>query len=217
MYTWIHVHCIYTLIISPCSVVCTDTCEHTCTHKHVLCTHIHTHDPLPCHTVHQNTSLQHLPSARSCGYPILHSGTVPRWSLYQGSWHHPARWADWSYQLQSRHWKRQLRSQRSPADGISPGHPLQSRSHHTPSPRCCCSSPPPSPPEGRCLPPAWSAHWSLEWLCLEDEKKVKGEVKRKGKRLKKCGDEVWGWGVGMRCGDDGEPSTANAFPGWHHT
>ena len=29
----------------------------------------------------------------------------------------------------------------------------------------------------------------------------------------RCGDEVWGWGVEMRCGDDGEPSTANAFPG----
>ena len=101
---------------------------HMHTHKHILCTHIHTHDPLPCHKANQNTSLQHLPCARSCGYPILHSGTVPRW-------HHPTRWADWSYQLQSRHWKRQLRSQRSPADSISPGHPLQSRSHHTRYPR----------------------------------------------------------------------------------
>ena len=57
----VHVHCIYTLIISPCSVVYTDTCEHTCTHKHILCTHIHTHDPLPCHKAHQNTTHPHLP------------------------------------------------------------------------------------------------------------------------------------------------------------
>ena len=164
---------------------------HMHTHKHILCTHIHTHDPLPCHKAHQNTSLQRLPSARSCGYPILHSGTVPRWSLYQGSWHRPARWADWSYQLQSRHWKRQLRSQRCPADGISPGHPLQSRSHHTPSPRCCCSTPPPSQGSRGEVPPTSLTCTLITGVAVSGRrKKGQGEVKRKGKRLKKCGDEV---------------------------
>ena len=75
-----------------------------------------------------------------------------------------------------------------------------------------------SPPEGRCLPPAWPAHCSLEWLCLEEEKKVKGsrsrmvkeEGKGQGRYLKErgkvkeadCGDDVWGWDGGMRCGDE---------------
>ena len=61
--------------------------RHMWAHMHILCTHIWSST---CDKAHQNTSLQHLPSAHSCGYPILHSGTVPRWSLYQGSWHRPA-------------------------------------------------------------------------------------------------------------------------------
>ena len=39
----VHIHCIYTLIISPCSVVYTDTCEHTCTHTSMYCAHTYTH------------------------------------------------------------------------------------------------------------------------------------------------------------------------------
>ena len=39
----VHVHCIYTLIISPCSVMHTDACEHTCTHTSIYCAHTYTH------------------------------------------------------------------------------------------------------------------------------------------------------------------------------
>ena len=147
----VHVHCIYTLIISPCSVLYTDTCEHTCTHKHILCTHIHTHDPLPCHTIHQNTSHPHLPMHAVVDTPsstraLSHVGLCTKAvDIIQ---------PDGLIGATSSSWKRQLRSHRSPADGIPPGHHLQSRSHRIQSPRCCCSTPPSSPPEAWSLPPA---------------------------------------------------------------
>ena len=109
----------------------TDTSDHTYTHKHILCTHIHTHDPLPRRTVHQNTSLQRLPSASSCGHPssiqaLSHIGLCTKTiDIIQ---------PDGLIGATSSSWKEQLTFHRSPADGIITWHPLQPTSHHTPSP-----------------------------------------------------------------------------------
>ena len=151
-----HVHCIYTLIISPCSVVYTDTCEHTCTHTSLYCTHTYTLMILYRVTQFSRTPHTHIFQVHavvdtpSSTQALSHVGLCTKAvDIIQ-----PDGLIGATSSKVGINWKRQLRSQRSPADGISPGYHLQSRSHHTLFPRCCCSTPPSSPPEGRCLPPA---------------------------------------------------------------